>query len=152
MVANFLNWIASFFTNAFGAFANVLSTLFGGLFQGLINVLKFIFKPIFILISIIFYVIYKLGELIVTLVLVIVAIGKILFSFIIGLFNTISSLNWTNTNTSAHGSWSAPIRNVFDALSVLQLDKVAYVISFAIWILTAMAAIKILSGRGGADV
>lgn len=128
---------------------NFLSRLFGGLFQGLINVLKIIFKPIFIVIALLFYFIYKLGELIVTLVLVLVAIGKLLYSFVIGLFNTFASLSYTPTSPPNHGSWSYAINQAFMSLEMYQLDKIAYVISFGIWVATAFGVIKILSARGG---
>lgn len=153
MIAKILRYISDFFTNAFSVVLDFLSRLFGGLFQGLINVLKAIFKPIFIVISIVFYFVYKLGELVVTLVTVIVAVGKLVYSFIVGIFNTIKSLSWTNVDTSSHGSWSNTFQNIFEALELFQLDKLAYVIMFVSWILTALAATRILSNRGsGEDV
>src|SRR5690606_7762411 len=126
---------------------NFLSNLFGGLFQGLINVLKLIFKPIFIVVALLFYFLYKLAELVVTLVLVIVAIGKLLYSFMIGLFNTFASMSYTPTSPPNHGSWSYAINQAFAALEMYQLDKIAYIISFGIWVATAFGVIKILSAR-----
>lgn len=151
MIANILNWISNFFQNLTSVVLNFFSATLGSLFQGLINVLKFIFKPIFILIAIIFYVIYKLGELVVALVMVLVAIGKLLYSFVIGLFKTIASLAWTATAPPDHGSWSGAMTQFFAALEPYQLNKIAYVISFVIWVTTAIAVIKILSSRGAAD-
>lgn len=149
MIANVLNWIGSFFKNLFSVVLNFLSNLLGGLFQGLINVLKFIFKPILALLAIIFYFIYKLAELVIALIMVLVAIGKLLYSFIIGLFNTIASFSYTPQAAPDHGSWSSTINQAFAALEHYQLDKIAYVISFAIWMATAFGVIKILSARGG---
>jgi len=147
MISNVLSWIGDFFQNLLSVVLGFISRVFGGLFQGIINVLKLIFKPIFILLGIILYVIYKIGELVVSLVLVLVAIGKLLYSFVIGIFNTLGSLTWSESPQN-HGSWSGAIGEVFAALAPYQLDKIAYVISFFIWVLTALAVIKILSARG----
>lgn len=143
MIANILNWFSGFLQNL----GSVITNAFGVLFQGIINVLKFIFKPIFALVAIIFYLIYKIAELVVMLIKVLVAIGKLLYSFVIGLFNTIGSLSWSGSSAD-HGSWSGAFAEVFQALETYQLNKIAYVISFFIWVTTAFAVIKILSNRG----
>lgn len=147
MVSRILNWFGSFFQNLFNVLLRFLSDLFGGLINGLITVLKFLFKPLLALVAIIFYLVYKLGELIVMLLSVLLAIGKLLYSFILGLFKTLAGLVWTAAPPD-HGAWSHPIKQVFIALEPYQLGKVAYVLSFAIWLMTAYAAIKILSSRG----
>lgn len=150
MVAQILNWIGNFFKNLFGSTLTFFSNLFGFLFNGLVSVLKMIFKPILIVVAILFYFLYKLAELLITLLSVLLSIFKLLYSFIVGLFKTIGSLVWSSAPPN-HGSWSGPIREVFVALEPYQLDKVAYVISFIIWVMTAVAAIRILSARGAAE-
>lgn len=150
MVARILNWIGSFFQNLFNQVLSFLSTLFGHLFNGLVTVLKFLFRPVFIVIAMLFYFIYKLGELVVTLFLVLLAIGKLLYSFVMGLFRTLAGFNWS-PSTQDHGKWSGAIGEVFTALEPYQLNKVAYVMLFLIWVTTAWTAIKILSARGGGD-
>lgn len=146
MIGNILGWIGDFFQNALAVVLKFIKDLFGWLFQGLINVLKAIFKPILILVAIIFYFLYKLGVLVVTLFQVLLAVGKLLYSFVMGLFKTLAGLVWIPA-TPDHGSWSQPIGEVFNALDVYQLNKVAYVLLFVIWILTAVGAIRILSRR-----
>lgn len=146
MIGNVLGWIGDFFKNAFSVILDFLGDLFGWLFQGLINVLKAIFKPILIVVAILFYFLYKLGVLVVTLFQVLLAIGKLLYSFVMGLFKTLAGLVWTPT-TPDHGSWSQPIGEVFRGLEQYQMDKVAYVLLFIIWILTAVGAISILTRR-----
>lgn len=148
MIAKVLGWIGSFFTNMFSIIMNFLANMFGALFNGLIAVLKALFKPILILVALIFYVIYKLGELVVTLFAVLLAIGKLIYSFVMGLFKTLAGFTWTPT-TPDHGSWSSAIGEVFAGLEPYQLDKLAYVCLFVIWIWTAYAAIRILSRQGG---
>lgn len=117
------------------------------MFNGLVTVLKTIFSPILALVGILFYFVYKLAELVVMLLSVLLAIGKLLYSFVVGLFKTLAGLVWTPTQPN-HGSWSDPIRQVFSALEPYQLDRIAYVLAFVVWITTAYAAIKILSSRG----
>lgn len=150
MIGAVLGWIGDFFTNLFSIIMNFLANLFGALFNGLIAVLKAIFKPILILVALIFYVIYKLGVLVVTLIAVLLAVGKLLYSFVMGLFNTLAGFTYTPT-APAHGSWSSSIGEVFAGLEPYQLDKLAYVLLFVIWIMTAMAAIKILTRSGGGE-
>lgn len=144
MIANILGWISGFFQNLFSVVLGFLRDLFGYLFQALITVLKAIFKPILIVVAIIFYFLYKVGVLIVELFQFLLAIGKLLYQFVSGLFRTLAGLTWTPA-VPHHGSWSHPIAQVFDALEVYQLDKLAYVLLFAIWIMTAVAAIRIIS-------
>lgn len=148
MVAKFLNWIGDFFSNLFGSLLGFLSDIFGWLLKGIIEFLKFLFKPILILVAIVFYLIYKLGVLVVLLIKVLLAIGKLLYSFVIGLFKTLAGLVWVPTNPD-HGAWSDPIRQTFVGLAPYQLDKIAYVLLFVIWIMTAFGAIRILTGGGG---
>lgn len=149
MVGQIFNSITGFFQNLFAVVLSFLASLFGFLFNGLITVLKAIFKPILMLVAIVFYFIYKLAELFVTLFQVLLAIGKLLYSLVMGLFHTLAGFIWTPI-TPNHGSWSGAINEVFIALAPYQLDKIAYVLMFAIWIMTAVAAIRILSGRGDA--
>lgn len=151
MIANILQYISTFFKNSLSVLLKFFSDLLGGLFNGLITVLKFLFKPIFALIAIILYFIYKIGELLVTLVLVLVSLGKLLYSFVMGIFNTIVSLAWTSTTPPAPASWGNAIIQLFETLEPYQLNKLAYVVSFFIWITTAFTVVKILSKSGGDD-
>lgn len=150
MVARILNAIFTFFQNLFAPVLSFIASLAGHVINAIITVLKAIFKPVLILIAIIFYFVYKVAELFVTLLAVLLAIGKLLYSFVMGLFKTLAGLVWTQTTPPAHGSWSAPIGEVFAALEPYQLDKIAYVLLFVIWVLTAVGAIRILSSRGEA--
>ncbi|MFD0717687.1 hypothetical protein [Paenibacillus sp. GCM10027626] len=150
MVAKFLGYISSFFQNLFSVSLDFLGDLFKSLFDGLIVVLKAIFKPILIVVALIFYFVYKVGELVVMLVKVLLAIGKLLYSFVMGLFKTLGGLIWTPAPPN-HGAWSKPIQEVFLALEPYQLNKIAYVLMFIIWVLTAVGAIRLLSARGGGD-
>jgi phage-related protein len=147
MIASILNWISQFFQNLFTVSLNFIKDLFSSLFNGLIEALKAIFMPVLVLIAFIFYFIYKLGELLIVLFQVLLSVGKLIYSFVMGLFKTLAGFVWTPM-TPSHGSWSEPIREVFAALEPYQLNKIAYVLMFVIWIFTAVGVVKILSGRG----
>lgn len=146
MIGQVLGAIWGFFQNLFSVVLGAIGDFFGWLLDGLVKILTAIFKPIFILIAIIFYFFYKIAEIFLLLFQVLLAIGKLLYSFVQGLIVTIAGFAWTPT-TPEDGSWSHPIREVFKALELFQLDNVAYLLMFAIWIFTALAVIRILSGR-----
>lgn len=150
MVAQILRAVWEFTQNLYTVVLSFLRDLFGYLFNGLIAVLKAIFNPILILVALVFYFVYKLGILLVTLIKVLLAIGKLIYSFVMGIFKTLAGFVWMPF-TPSHGSWSAPIGEVFAALEPYQLNKIAYLLLFAIWMLTGYGAIKILSARGGGD-
>lgn len=127
-----------------------IGRLYGWLLDGLVSILKAIFTPILILISIIFYFVYKIGDIFVMIFQVLLGIGKLLYSLIQGLVVTFAGFSWTPT-TPDHGSWSHPINQAFSVLEdFYQLDTVAYVVLFLIWIMTAYTAIRMITGRGGA--
>lgn len=140
----------NFGENLISALLGWLGSFFSMLFQGLFELLKLIFKPVFILIAIVFYFIFKLAELVYTLLLVLVSIGKIFYALVMGLLNTLTGFVFNPPAQPNHGSWTPIFKNVFDGLEFYQMDKIAYVLMFLVWITTAYAAIKILSSKGGA--
>lgn len=146
MIGQVLGAIWGFFQNLFSVVLSAIGDFFGWLLDGLVKILTAIFKPIFILIAIIFYFFYKIAEIFLLLFQVLLAIGKLLYSFVQGLIVTIAGFAWTPT-TPSNGSWSHPIKEVFRGLELFQLDKIAYLLMFAIWIFTVLAVIRILSGR-----
>lgn len=141
--------IYDFFQNLIQAVLRWLGNALGWLLDKIIAFLKVLFKPFLILIAIIFYFLYKIAVLVITLFKVILGIGKLLYAFVKGLIVTLAGFTWTPTSPD-HGSWSFYMGQVFDSLQGYQLDKVAYVLLFIIWITTAYVAIRILAGRGGA--
>lgn len=149
MVGSILNSFWEFSQNLFSPIISFLSTLLGHLFNGLISVIKFIFQPILILAAILFYFISKLAELFLLLIMVLLSLGKLLYSLVQGLVKTLAGFVWTPV-TPDHGSWSGAISEVFIALEPYQLDKVAYIIMFVIWVMTAVAAIRMITSRGDA--
>lgn len=151
MIAQVLNWIAEFFTRITSATFGYLAKLFGYLFQKLFDLLKLLFNPIFIVVAILFYFLYKLAELAISILSVFLAIGKLFFAFVTGIFLTLGGFTFSGTPRS-DGSWSNVFANVVTGLDTYQFDIVAYILLFLIWFSTGFAAIRILSSmRGGGE-
>lgn len=148
MLSKIFGGVYNFFANLIGALVSWIAKALGWLLEKLFAFLKLLFKPLFILIAIIFYFLFKIAELFVLLFSVLLSIGKLFFALVKGLVLTITGLSFT-PSTPNHGAWTDPMEQAFQGLSYFQLDKIAYVLLFAIWIVTAYVAIRILSNRGG---
>lgn len=142
--------IMSFFQRAMKTLMDFLYSLFewlgdllSNLFQALIDVLAAFFKVIYDVIYCVLYLIYKIGVLIVKLFQIFWELAKLLVAFINGLVKTVASLFYTPTTSAGHG-YSAPMGKVMRNLDVLQLDVVAVILMFLIWIFTAFGVIKII--------
>lgn len=120
-----------------------IADLFQGFIQAIINVLLGFFNVIYDLIRCVLYLIYKIGVLAVKLFQVLWEIAKLLYSFVVGLTKTVASLFYTPKNTGGHG-YSETIGQVVSHLGLLQMNVVAYILLFLIWIFVAITVIKIL--------
>ena len=121
-----------------------LGDLLERLFQALLDVLANFFKVIYDLIYCLLYLIYKIGVVAVKLFQILWEIAKLIVAFIVGLFKSLASIFYTPTESAGHG-FSAPMGKVMQNLDVFQLNVVATILLFLIWIFTAFAVIKILS-------
>lgn len=109
-----------------------------------------IFRPILDLIGAIFYLFYKLGVVLVEVVKIILGLGRLLVGLVVGLFKTLTGLSYTGTPSTIPGAYSEAYSRLQPVMDRLQLDKLAYIILVAIWIFTAIAAIRLIgSMRGG---
>lgn len=144
MISQFLGWIGDFFSRLASAIMGFLSELFGYLFQKLFDLIKLLFSPIFILIAIVFYFIYKLGELAVTLLLLLLGIGKLFFALVKGIFLTLAGFSFSSAPQS-NGQWTSIFNNVVDGLQSYQLSTLSYILIFLIWFSFGFAAIRVLS-------
>lgn len=150
MIGQFLSATWTFFERLFKSAFGFIANLFGFLFQKLFDFLKMLLKPVFILIAILFYFIWKIGELAILLLQVLLAIAKLFFSLVKGIFVTLAGFSYTPT-TPQNGQWTSVFQNVMSGLDSYQLDVVAYILLFLIWFGTAFAAIRILSSMRGGD-
>lgn len=151
MLSRIFSQVYDFGMNMLSAALSWISNFFMMLFTGLFDLLKIIFQPIFIVISMIFYFIFKLSHLIFMLLVALLEIGKLFYALVKGLLNTITGFVFT-PSTPDHGSWTPIFQNVFDGLNYYQLDKVAYILMFLVWIITAVVAIRTISApKGGGE-
>lgn len=151
MVAAILGAVGEFIQRIWSVVLDWLSTLFTRVFEALVTVLRILFRPFLIAIAILFYFLYKVSELFYLLFQVLVSVGKLVYAFVQGLVRTLAGLTWTPVEP-AHGSWTPAIRGVMDGLAYYQLDKLAYVLAFVVWIMTAVGAVRILARGGGGGV
>lgn len=152
-----MNFIVSVLTSVwnflYGAFSNLfrmlyelfvwLGQLFQRLFQSLIDVLVSFFKVIYDLIQGLMYLIYMIGVLAVKLFFVLFELAKLLWSFIEGLTRTFASIFYNPIPASGHG-YSEMMGRVVGSMDVLQLDVVAYILLFIIWMATAFGVIVVI--------
>lgn len=121
-----------------------LGELLARLIQSLIDVLVSFFNVIYDLIRALLHLVYMIGVLAVKLFEVLWTLGKLLWSFVQGLGRTVSSLFYTPRASSGHG-YSEIMGKVASNLHYLQLDVVAYILLFIIWVMTALGVIQIIS-------
>lgn len=148
MLTKIFGPVFEFAKNLIAGLIRYLTQAFTWLLEKLFAFLKILLMPFLILIALVFYFVFKVGELLVTLLKVLLGIGKVFYSLVQGLFKTLAGFTFTTTTPPDHGSWSGAMAQAFDGLGAYQLDKLAYVLLFITWIMTAYAAIKILSSRG----
>lgn len=167
--------IGDVFAKIFGFFGDVFKKLFsflGDAFKKLFNLLwdvikwigNFIYKlfkafidailkaveVFFALIDAFLYFLYMIGVLVVKIFTIIFQTAKLLWSLIVGLGKTLASLTYV-PHSSGNG-YSSTISKIFGAMEPLQINSVAYILLFIIWIFTAVSAIKLVSSiRVGGD-
>lgn len=137
----------------YGAFSQLFSLLYQlfvwlgqllqRLFQALIDVLVSFFTVIYDLIRGLMYLLYMIGVLAVKLFQVLFELAKLLWAFIQGFARTVASLFYTERESSGHG-YSNMMGRIVDSMDVLQLDVVAYILLFLIWVMTALGVMTII--------
>jgi hypothetical protein len=128
-----------------------IGRLFKKLFQGLIDLLVGFFEVIYALIDGLLYFLYKIGVLAVKLFLLFFELAKMIVSLFVGFAKTLASLVYIPRGGSGNG-YSEMLGKIFTALKPLNIDPIAYILMFILWMFTAVAAIKLLSSiRVGGD-
>lgn len=125
-----------------------LGQLLARLFQGLIDVLVSFFMVIYELIKGLLYLLYMVGVCAAKLFLILWEIAKLVWSFIVGLTNTFQSIFFVPSTSSGHG-YSAMMGRVASSLDVLQLDVLAYILMFGIWLFGAFGVIRVFGSLRG---
>jgi len=121
-----------------------VGNLLKNLFQGLVDIIIGFFLVIYALIDGFLYFLYKVGVLAVKLFILLLETAKLLWSLVVGFAKTLASLAYTPQSTSGTG-YSDMLGKLFKNLSVLQIDVIAYILLFVIWMFTAVGAIKLIS-------
>lgn len=121
------------------------------LFQGLVDIFVGFFEVIFALIAGLLYFLFKVGVLAVKLFTLLFETAKILWALVVGFAKTLASLSYEPRGSSGTG-YSEMLGKLFSNLSVLQIDVIAYILLFVIWMFTAVGAIRLISSiRVGGD-
>lgn len=149
MNASFLGIIGDAFKKLFDVIWDVIKWIgrqIANLFQFLIDILIAFFKVIYDLIAGLLYFLYKIGVLAVKLFQLFLETAQLLWSFVVGLIRTMGQLVFSPIVSSPNNAYSGMIGNVMtQANTVFQLNSVAYILLFVIWVSTAVSAIKLLS-------
>lgn len=147
MIRELASGIFSFFGNAFSTLFSWLGWLFSNLFQGLVDLLVTLFSPILGLLGSIFYFLYKLGALILK---IIELVYKFVFFFVYimkGLFVTLIGLSYNGQAAVLPARYQDAVNHLQPALQIVQLDKIAVLCLFAVWIFVAVSIIKVVGSR-----
>lgn len=144
-VGNFFSWLGGLIWSVFEWMGGLVADLFGALFDLLIDFFTFIFD----LIGVLGYFLYQIGLLVAKVFIIFFELLKLIYSFFVGLGQTLSSLSYTPQSSGGHG-YSQMIGQLFSyADESLQLSVIAYILLFAIWIFTAVQVIHLLSSIRG---
>lgn len=153
---SFLSSIGSFLKDAFQSLFDMLFDLFRWLgqllerlFQALIDVLVSFFMVIYELIKGLLYLLYMIGVCAAKFFLILWEVAKLVWSFIVGLTTTFQSVFFTPGAGSGHG-YSAMMGRVVSSLDVFQLNVVAVILTFVIWLFGAFGVIRIFGSLRGA--
>ncbi|WP_249649181.1 hypothetical protein [Lysinibacillus sp. D4B2_S17] len=126
-----------------------LGQLLSRLFQALIDVLVSFFMVIYELIKGLLYLLYMIGVCAAKLFLILWEVAKLIWAFVVGLTNTFQGIFFVPATSSGHG-YCAMMGRVASSLNVLQLDVVAYILLFAIWLFGAFGVIRVYGSLSGA--
>lgn len=138
-----------FFSSAFSGLEQFFSWLFQSLLNGIGSILQKIFQPIYDIITAIFHLISKLIDLLWLLLQLFGQIGRLIFAFVQGLFSTLSGLSYDGSTPSVDNNVSSTFSAIASVMQQLQLDNIAYLLLFAIWIFTAYTVVKMIGSFGG---
>lgn len=147
-IRDFFAWLGRLIWDAVSWLAEFLRDAF----QAVVDLLVGFFKVIYALIDGVLYLLYKIGVLAVQLFLLFFDLGRLAIAFFTGFARTLGSLFYSPRASGGHG-YSEMLGQIFSAAAgPLQLNVVAYILLFIIWISTAVLAIRWLSSiRVGGD-
>lgn len=124
-----------------------------GVVSAVANVLQQVFAPVFAIINAFFYFVQQLFTLVSLLFDLLVQVFHVLFAFAGGLVATLSGMTYNNSSPVLPSDVSGVFAHFQTVFGLLQLNNIAYVLHFAIWIFTAYIVVKMLGnfGMGGGN-
>lgn len=140
-----VQWLYNMLYDLFAWLGDLLSRLI----QSLINVLVSFFMVIYDLIKGLLYLLYMIGVCAAKLFVILWEVAKLIWAFIVGLTKTFDSVFFAPGAGSGHG-YSAMMGKAASGLGFLQLDVVAYILLFAIWLFGAFGVVRIFGSLRGA--
>lgn len=148
MIRELAAGIYSFFSGLFSNLFAFLGQLLYGFFHGLVDFLVWLFTPVLQIVAAIFYFLYKLGSLI---LLVIEMVYRLVFFFVYvmkGLFVTLIGLSYSGKVAALPGRYQEVVDAIQPGLQIAQIDKLATLLLWAIWIFVGVACIKVVAAKG----
>lgn len=147
-IRDFFQWLGGLIWDAVSWLAGFIRDAF----QWLVDILIGFFAVIYAVIDGLFYLLFKIGQLAVELFLLFFTLGKVIVAFFVGFARTLGSLWYTPRSSGGHGYSEMIGRIMGAAAEPLQLNVIAYILLFLIWVSTAVLAIRWLSSiRVGGD-
>lgn len=131
--------------DGFGYLYSLLIRLGSWLLEGLGKLLA----PVLEFLGAIFYFLYKIGVVLAKVLHIVYAIAKLLIGLIQGLFSTLIGFSYTGRAATLPSSYQKVFTELQPTFQTLQLDKVAYLFQFGIWLFTAFMAIRIIGNMRG---
>lgn len=120
------------------------------LFKPVIDAFLNFIEAIFAIIDGFLYFLYMIGVVVVKVFILLFQTAKLLWSLVVGFAKTLASLNYTPR--SQGNGYSETIGKIFGVMQPIQIESVAYILLFMIWLFTAVSAIKLVSSiRIGGD-
>lgn len=148
MIAELAQGIYDFFSGIFTNLFSFLGDLFSALFEGIKKVLDFLFEPILELIGSIFYFFEQLGYLIMAIINLFINLVTLFVSVMKGLFLTVIGLSYDGSSATLPDSYQKVFDNIQPALQIAQIDKLATLCLWALWVFFGVAIVKIIGSRG----
>lgn len=147
MIGDFLSAIFEFFSTLFSNLFSFFGELLGNFFEAIKTLLLTIFEPVLIVIGTIFYFIFKVGVVLLKVIDLLFNFVLLFLSVVKGLFKTLIGLSFSGGSANFPARYSDTFSKVQPAIEMLQINKLATLFLWAIWIFFAIALIKIVGTR-----
>lgn len=121
-----------------------LGDLLKNLFNALMDLLISFFEVIYDLIRGLLYLLYMIGVLAAKLFFVLLKLGQLAYSMVVGFLRTIGNMVYTPGGSTHHALSGMVGKTIKPALDALHMDIVAYILLVVIWILTSLGVFKLI--------